>query len=311
MDPSAPSSWSPSGEPPTAQRPAWSPGSPPPSSQGSQPTNPHGPSWQGQQPSPQAPSWSQDQQASSQGPSWQGQQASPQPPTAQWPPGQQPSPQAPSWSQGQQASPQGPSWQGQQASGQAPSWSQGGQPSNAPGPAWGQGGVQAGQPSGVPAFTFDAKRWRRSDWIAGIASVVVLISLFLPWFLGSVSANNDVGLAVQTASESGTGGHAWLWLVFIVVLLIVAFLVLMAGFQVLPFKLPLPNDQVLLIATGVNLVLVFIAFLLKPGTDGIAGVSITWGIGAYLDLVAAIVAVAVLTPPGRQRVDSRASLAVT
>lgn len=163
--------------------------------------------------------------------------------------------------------------------------------------------------SGSSAFNFDAKRWKRSDWIAGIASVVVLISLFLPWFNGSVSANNDVGLAVQTASESGTGGHGWLWLVFIVALLIVAFLVLMAGFQALPFKLPLPNDQVLLIAAGVNLVLVFIAFLLKPSTDGIAGVSITWGIGAYLDLVAAIVAVAVLTPPGRQRVDSRASLA--
>ena len=137
---------------------------------------------------------------------------------------------------------------------------------------------------------------------------MVLISLFLPWFNGSVSANNDVGLAAQTASESGTGGHGWLWLVFIIALAIVAFLVLMAGFQALPFKLPLPNDQVLLIAAGVNLVLVFIAFLLKPSTDGIAGVSITWGIGAYLDLVAAIVAVAVLTPPGRARVDSRASL---
>jgi hypothetical protein len=172
---------------------------------------------------------------------------------------------------------------------------------------WGQGGGQVGQKPGASAFSFDAKRWKRSDWIAGIASLVVLISLFLPWFDGSVSANNDAGLAVQTATESGTGGHGWLWLVFIIALAIVAFLVLMAGFQALPFKLPLPNDQVLLIAAGVNLLLVFIAFLLKPGTDNIAGVSITWGIGAYLDLVAAIVAVAVLTPPGRQRVDSRAS----
>jgi hypothetical protein len=323
MDPSAPSSWSQSGEPPTAQRPAWSAGSPPPSAQapswspgGSQPTNPHGPGWsQDQQASPQSPSWSGGQQASPQPPTAQWspgqqpspQQPSPQPPTAQWSPGQQPSPQAPAWSAGQQGSPQGPSWQGQQAGGQAPAWSQGGQPPNAPGPAWSQGGGQVGTQSGSSAFNFDAKRWKRSDWIAGIASVVVLISLFLPWFNGSVSANNDVGLAVQTASESGTGGHGWLWLVFIVALLIVAFLVLMAGFQALPFKLPLPNDQVLLIAAGVNLVLIFIAFLLKPSTDGIAGVSITWGIGAYLDLVAAIVAVAVLTPPGRQRVDSRAS----
>jgi len=327
MDPSDSSSWSSSSEPPTAMRPAYSPSSPPPNapapswSQGSQATNPRGPSWsqdqqsspqspswQGQQPGPQAPSWSQGQQAGGQGPSWQGQQASPQPPAAQWSPGQAGG-QGPSW-QGQQASPQPPTaqWsQGQQPGPQAPSWSQGGQPSNAPGSAWGQGGGQVGRQAGASAFAFDSKRWKRSDWIAGIASVVVLISLFLPWFNGSVSANNDVGLAAQTASESGTDGHGWLWLVFIVALLIVAFLVLMAGFQALPFKLPLPNDQVLLIAAGVNLLLVFIAFLLKPSTDGIAGVSITWGIGAYLDLVAAIVAVAVLTPPGRQRVDSRAS----
>jgi hypothetical protein len=209
--------------------------------------------------------------------------------------GQPANPQAPSWSPGQQASPQTPWSQGQQGS--------------SPGPAWNQGGGQAGQPAGSSGFSFDAKRWKRSDWIAGIASLIVLISLFLPWFDGTVAANNDLGLTAQTATESGTAAHPWLWLVFIIALLIVAFFVLMAGFQVLPFKIPLPNDQVLLIATGVNLLLVLIGFLLKPSTGGIAGVSIGWGIGAFLDLVAAIVAVAVLTPPGRARVDSQASLA--
>ena len=323
MDPSSPSSWPSSGEPPTTQRPAWSASSPPPPnipgpswSQGGQPTNPRGPSWQDQQASPQAPSWSQGQQGSPQSPSWQDQQASPQPPTAQWTPqGQQASPQPPTaqWTpQGQQAGPQPPTaqWtpQGQQAGPQAPSWSQGGRPQNAPGPAWGQGGGQAAGQSGASAFNFDSKRWKRSDWIAGIASLVVLISLFLPWFNGSVSANNDAGLAVQTASESGMDAHGWLWLVFVVVLLILAYLVLTAGFRVLPFKLPLSYDQVLLIATGVDLLLVLIGFVLKPSTDGLTGVSITWGIGAYLDLVAALVAIAVLTPPGRQRVDSAASL---
>ena len=320
MDSSSPSSWSSSGEPPTTQRPAWSASSPPPPnvpgpswSQGGQPTNPRGPSWQDEQASPQAPSWSAGQQGSPQGPSWQDQQASPQPPTAQWTPqGQQASPQPPTaqWTpQGQQAGPQAPSWSaGQQVAGQAPSWSQGGQPPNAPGSAWGQGGGQVAGQSAASAFNFDSKRWKRSDWIAGIASLVVLISLFLPWFNGSVSANNDAGLAVQTASESGMDAHGWLWLVFVVALLILAFLVLTAGFRVLPFKIPLSNDQVLLIATGVNLLLVLVGFLLKPSTGGLTGVSIDWGIGAYLDLVAALVALAVLTPPGRQRVDSAASL---
>ena len=181
------------------------------------------------------------------------------------------------------------------------------QPPNAPGPSWGQPGGQPGQTPGSSAFNFDAKRWKRSDWVTGIATLVVLISLFLPWFDGTVSANNDVGLAAQSASESGTAAHGWLWLVFIISLLIVAFLVLTAGFRVLPFKVPLREDQVLLIATGVNLLLVFIAFLLKPSTDGIAGVSISWSIGAFVALIAGIVAVAALTPPGRQRLDSKAS----
>jgi hypothetical protein len=38
-------------------------------------------------------------------------------------------------------------------------------------------------------------------------------------------------------------------------------------------------------------------------------VSIGWSIGAILALIAAIVAVAALTPPGRQRLDSGAPAA--
>jgi hypothetical protein len=142
-----------------------------------------------------------------------------------------------------------------------------------------------------------------------VASLVVLISLFLPWFSGSISADNSLGLAAQTGSESGTDAHGWLWLVFVIVLLMLAYLVAVAGFQVLPFKSPLRYDQLLLAAAGVNLLLVFIGFLLKPSTYGIAGVSIGWSIGAILALIAAIVAVAALTPPGRQRLDSGAPAA--
>ena len=153
-------------------------------------------------------------------------------------------------------------------------------------------------------FNFDAARWTRSDKIAGIASLVVLIALFLPWFSGSISSDNTLGLAATSGSESGTAAHGWLWLVFVIALLIVAYLVCAAGFQVLPVKLPLRHDQLLLVAAGVNLLLVFVAFLFKPSTDGIAGLSIGWSIGAFLALIAAIVAVAALTPPGRERLDS-------
>lgn len=157
-----------------------------------------------------------------------------------------------------------------------------------------------------PGYAFDVHRWALSDKIAGAASLVVLISLFLPWFSGSyVSFGSSTPTSM--GSVAGTTVHGWLWLVFVVVLAILAYLALVAGFQVLPFQSPLRHDQLLLAATGLNLALVFIAFLLKPSTYGIEGVSIGWSAGAFLALIAAIVAVAAFTPAGRQRLDSRSA----
>jgi len=231
-------------------------------------------------------------------------------------------PSAPSWSQpAQPATAPLPSWSpsGQQPGAPGPSWSPaaggpGGQPvnnpgqpwnqgPNAPGPSWGQPGGQPVQTQGSSAFNFDARRWTLPDRIAGIASLVVLISLFLPWF--SATATLD-GIS-DSATASGTTAHGWLWLVFIISLAIVAFLVLMAGFQVLPFKLPLPSERLLLGATGVNLVLVFLAFILVPGNGGDSEVSIGWTWGAFVALLAAIVALGALTPIGRQKLNSGAS----
>jgi hypothetical protein len=152
---------------------------------------------------------------------------------------------------------------------------QGGQPQG----AWSTG--QAGR-AAAPAFNFDAKRWTPADMIVGGASLVVLISLFLPWFTASLGQ-------LGSGSESGTDGHGWLWIVFIVVLLILAYLVLKAGFQTMPFTVPLQHELLLLIATGINLVLVVIAFLAKPSIG--FGVQVGWGVGAFLALIAAIVAV--------------------
>jgi hypothetical protein len=157
-----------------------------------------------------------------------------------------------------------------------------------------------------PGYEFNAQRWALSDKIAGVASLVVLISLFLPWFSGSyVSFGSSTPSSM--GSVSGTATHGWLWLVFIVALAILGYLAIVAGFQVLPFKSPLRHDQLLLTATSLNLALVFVAFLLKPSTYGIQGVSIGWSAGAFLALIAAIVAVAALTPAGRQRLDSRSA----
>jgi hypothetical protein len=55
-----------------------------------------------------------------------------------------------------------------------------------PGPAAGPPTVAAGaasRPAGnLPSFAFDAKRWSQAERITGVATLVLFISLFLPWF---------------------------------------------------------------------------------------------------------------------------------
>jgi hypothetical protein len=129
------------------------------------------------------------------------------------------------------------------------------------------------------AFKFEMNRWSQAERITAIASLVLLISLFLPWYtykfsLGSVSVD---GL-----------WHGWMYLVLLLCLVILVDLIAKASFSTMPFKLPLPEEQLLLIGTGINAVLTVIAFLLKPGGYGFSGIG--WGFGAFVGLVAAIVA---------------------
>ena len=122
--------------------------------------------------------------------------------------------------------------------------------------------------------------------IAGIATLVLFLSLFLPWYtynygLGSISAD---GL-----------WHGWMYLVLLICLAIIAFLILRAGFAEMPVKLPLTDELVLLIATGVNTLLSLLAFLFKPGGIGLTGVG--WGFGAFVGVAAAIVALVAIALP--------------
>jgi hypothetical protein len=179
---------------------------------------------------------------------------------------------------------------GQQYGGPAPGQPAPGQSTpGQPAPGW-----SPGSGSGTPTFAFDAKRWTPGEITVGVASLVVLISLFLPWFNASVTG-------FGSGSESGMDAHGWLWIVFIVVLAILAYLVVKAGFGDLPFTLPLQQELILLGATGLDLLLVLIGFLLKPTAPAEFGVhvSIGWDIGSFLGLIAAIVAVAPLVPAAR------------
>jgi hypothetical protein len=129
------------------------------------------------------------------------------------------------------------------------------------------------------SFSFDIKRWSQVERITAIASLVLFISLFLPWF------TYDYGYG--SVSVDGLW-HAYMYIVFILSLAIVVHFVLKAGMKTLPYKLPLPEPQLLLIATGVNAVLTIIAFLLKPGGIGFSGIG--WGFGSFVGLIAALVA---------------------
>ena len=156
----------------------------------------------------------------------------------------------------------------------------------APPPAGSPPPAAAGAGTSLPAFSFDLGNLSQSERITGVATLVLFISLFLPWFtysfgFGSVSVD---GL-----------WHGWMYLVLIICLGIFAYLVMRAGYRQMPFKLPMTDEQLLLIATAVNAVLSILAFLLKPGGIGFSGIG--WGFGAFLGLAAAIVAVVPLAVP--------------
>ncbi len=139
--------------------------------------------------------------------------------------------------------------------------------------------ADASSGSAVPAYRFEAARWSLADRIAGVASIVLFISLFLSWFGVSV-----IGI---TVTASGVSAHGFLYIVMIICILEVAYLVLRAGWDRLPISTNIPHLTVMMVATIVNLVLVFIAFIDKPGGSGVG-----WEFGAFLALIAAAVAAA-------------------
>jgi hypothetical protein len=110
------------------------------------------------------------------------------------------------------------------------------------------------------------------DRIVGPASLVLLISFWLPWY------------SIGPFSFSGLSAHGWLFIAVVNAAILVLY-VLITAFDVgdLAGAGRLTKEQLLAVLTGVNLVLVVLALLLKPSGLG-------WSWGAFLALVAAIVA---------------------
>jgi hypothetical protein len=166
----------------------------------------------------------------------------------------------------------------------------------------GQSGPYVQRASGLPAVNFDLGRLTSADKIVGVATLVTMISLWLPWFSATYSA---LGIT-SSGSVSGTGVHGWLWLEFLVALALLAYIAATAAWERLPFSLPLPHERVLVVGTALQFLLVLIGFIAVPSTGGVAGVSVSWDFGAFLALIASIAAAApVIYPAVKSYLDSR------
>ena len=148
-------------------------------------------------------------------------------------------------------------------------------------PGYGPPGQQPGYrpPAGPPQhgapFAFNLNRLSRVDQVVGASSLILIITLFLPWF--------GVSLGGYSASESGFDAHGYLIIPLLTAIALIAYLVMRAGWDHLPWKLPIEHAPLLLVGTGIQALIVLLAFLFKPpGTD--------WQFGAYLGLLAALVA---------------------
>jgi hypothetical protein len=165
------------------------------------------------------------------------------------------------------------------------------QPPAQPG-GWQAPGAPGPRGSGsVPPVNFDLNRATTVDKVVAVATFFTLISIWMPWYTVSVFGHSY--------SASGTGARGWLWLEFLLALVLIAYLVARVAWDTMPVNLPVAHAPLLIVGTGVQLLLILIAFLDLPSGFG-------WGFGAFLGLIAALAAAGpVLYPAGRSYLESR------
>jgi hypothetical protein len=137
-------------------------------------------------------------------------------------------------------------------------------------------------------FRPDWRRLTRVEQAAGGATLIVLVSLFLPWF-----GFDDLG---TDTSVSGTGAHGYLVIVALLAVLMAGYLLQRSGWEQFPLGLPVAHETVLIAGAGLQFAGVAIGFADVPA----AGLS--WDFGAFLALIAAAAALgAALVPVLRSR----------
>ncbi|HEV3381006.1 MAG TPA: hypothetical protein VG142_08510 [Trebonia sp.] len=152
--------------------------------------------------------------------------------------------------------------------------------------------VSEDQPPETTTFHLENVNLRRltgADKVAAIASFLLLISLFLPWY--GVSAGG------ATVTLSGTGVHRFLWLAVLLTVVTLTYLIVHAtvGLDRTPMN-RFSHEPVLLVITLLQLALVVYPFFDVPDTL-IKGVTVNFQYGSFIGLIAAITAVVTVIAP--------------
>ena len=161
-------------------------------------------------------------------------------------------------------------------------------------------------PASLPPVDFDASRLDRTDRIIGVATLIALISIWLPWFTVSYSGGG-LGSNVSGSASATTAHGAWMYLEFILAIALLAYLAARAAWDRLPFTVPVAHPLLLVIGTSAQLLIMLIAFFDIPTVpSSLAGFSVSWAWGAFVGLLAALAAAGpVLVPLVRSYLENR------
>jgi hypothetical protein len=123
-------------------------------------------------------------------------------------------------------------------------------------------------PGAGAGFVLDARRWSGYEVAAGGLSLLLLALVSAPWFgIRFAGCPPRDGFACQVSVTGTVHGtvHGYMWATIVPALVILAMLVLRAGYDTVPF-FRWPSDRQLLAgAACANLLIVVAAFLAKPG----------------------------------------------
>jgi hypothetical protein len=148
------------------------------------------------------------------------------------------------------------------------------------------GSLPAPAGSATAQYQFSRRRLTITDQIIAAAAALLLISLWLPWF-------GSGGFAVGALNA-----HEYMGFVLITSLILIIYLAARAGWDRLPFRLPVAHAPLLLVLGVIQLIIVVIGFLSTPRY-------LSHQFGAWLGLVAAVASSLPILVPAIQSAQRR------